>query len=137
MSAEERIRMEKKQNNTLIADVKWLALKLLLLGMIFAVIWLFLFGVCRCPDEAMSPQVRAGDLVIYDRMTREYQAEDVVVVKLDDELQIRRLAEVTGDGKLRVLRDNRTSEEDENGYEAVGVKDVRGVVITLIRRRAI
>lgn len=85
----------------------------------------------------MSPQIRAGDLVVYDRMTREYQAEDVVVVKLDDELQIRRVAEVTGDGKLRVLRDNRTSEEDENGYEAVGVKDVRGVVITLIRRRAI
>ena len=137
MSAEERIRMEKKQNNTLIADVKWLALKLLLLGMIFAVICFFLFGVCRCPDEAMSPQIRVGDLVIYDRMTREYQAEDVVVVKLDDELQIRRVAEVTGDGKLRVLRDNRTSEEDENGYEAVGVKDVRGVVITLIRRRAI
>lgn len=137
MSAEERIRMEKKQNNALIADVKWLALKILLLGIIFAVIWLFLFGVCRCPDEAMSPQVRVGDLVIYDRMTREYQAEDVVVVKLDDELQIRRVAEVTGDGKLRVLRDNRTSEEDENGYEAVGVKDVRGVVITLIRRRAI
>lgn len=129
--------MEKKQNNTLIADVKWLALKILLLGIIFAVIWLFLFGVCRCPDEAMSPQIRAGDLVVYDRMTREYQAEDVVVVKLDDELQIRRVAEVTGDGKLRVLRDNRTSEEDENGYEAVGVKDVRGVVITLIRRRAI
>lgn len=137
MNAEERIRMEKKQNNTLMTDVKWLVLKLLLLGVIFAVIWFFLLGIYRCPDESMSPQIRAGDLVIYDRISREYQTDDVVVVKLDDELQIRRVAEVTGDGKLRVLRDNRISEEEMGGYEAADMKDVRGVVITLIRRRAI
>ena len=55
--------MEKKQNNSLFADVKWLLLKILLLGIIFAVVWIFLLGICRNGDESMNPAIRAGDLV--------------------------------------------------------------------------
>lgn len=89
--------MEKKQNNSLLADVKWLLLKILLLGIIFAVVWIFLLGICRNDDEAMNPAIRAGDLVIYDRITQEYHTGDVVVIKQDGGRQIRRVAAVSGD----------------------------------------
>ena len=89
--------MEKKQNNSLLADVKWLLLKILLLGIIFAVVWIFLFGICRNSDESMNPAIRAGDLVIYDRITQEYHTGDVVVIKKDGGRQVRRVAAVSGD----------------------------------------
>lgn len=89
--------MEKKQNNSLFADVKWLLLKILLLGIIFAVVWIFLLGICRNGDESMNPAIRAGDLVIYDRLTQEYHTGDVVVIKQDGGRQIRRVAAVSGD----------------------------------------
>lgn len=89
--------MEKKQNNSLYADVKWLVLKIVLLGIIFAVAWIFLLGICRTGDESMNPAIRAGDLVIYDRLTHEYHMGDVVVIERDGDRQIRRVAAVSGD----------------------------------------
>ena len=169
--------MEKKQNNSLFADVKWLILKLLLLGIIFAIVWIFLLGICRVGDESMNPAVRAGDLVIYDRLTHEYHTGDVLVIEQDGKRQIRRVAAVSGDvvdvteeglcvngyqqqeaniytetlpyqggidypltveeGKIFVLGDNRISAEDGRIYGTTDLNDVRGVVMTVIRRRNI
>ena len=169
--------MEKKQNNSLLTDVKWLLLKILLLGIIFAVVWIFLLGICRNDDESMNPAIRAGDLVIYDRITQEYHTGDVVVIKQDGSRQIRRVAAVSGDvvdvteeglsvngyqqqeanictetlpykngieypltvgeGQIFVLRDNRISAEDGRIYGTTDLKDVQGVVMTVIRRRNI
>ena len=161
--------MEKKQNNSLLADVKWLLLKILLLGIIFAVVWIFLLGICRNDDEAMNPAIRAGD--------QEYHTGDVVVIKQDGGRQIRRVAAVSGDvvdvteeglsvngyqqreadiytetlpykdgidypltvgdGQVFVLGDNRISAEDGRIYGTTDLKDVQGVVMTVIRRRNI
>ncbi len=169
--------MEKKQNNSLFADVKWLVLKIVLLGIIFALVWVFLLGICRTGDESMNPAVRAGDLVIYDRLTHEYHTGDVVVIEQDGDRQIRRVAAVSGDvvdvtedglcvngyrqqeaniytetlpykdgidypltveeGEIFVLGDNRISAEDGRIYGMTDLKDVRGVVMTVIRRRNI
>ena len=52
---------------------------------------------CRNDDESMNPANRAGDLVIYDRITQEYHTGDVVVIKQDGGRQIRRVAAVSGD----------------------------------------
>lgn len=169
--------MEKQQNNSLLADVKWLILKILLLGIIFAVVWIFLLGICRTGDESMNPAIRAGDLVIYDRLTREYHTGDVIVIEQDGDRQIRRVAAVAGDvvdvteeglcvngyrqqeaniytetlpyqdgidypltvgeGEIFVLGDNRISAEDGRIYGTTDLKDVRGVVMTVIKRRNI
>ena len=74
-----------------------LVLKIVLLGIIFAVAWIFLLGICRTGDESMNPAIRAGDLVIYDRLTHEYHMGDVVVIERDGDRQIRRVAAVSGD----------------------------------------
>lgn len=169
--------MEKKQNNSLFADLKWLILKLLLLGIIFAIVWIFLLGICRNGDESMNPAVHAGDLVIYDRLTHEYHTGDVLVIEQDGKRQIRRVAAVSGDvvdvteeglcvngyqqqeaniytetlpyqggidypltveeGEIFVLGDNRISAEDGRIYGTTDLNDVRGVVMTVIRRRNI
>ena len=169
--------MEKKRNNSLLADAKWLLLKILLLGIIFAVVCFFLLGICRVGDESMNPGIRAGDLVIYDRLTHEYHTGDVVVIERDGGRQIRRVVAVSGDvvdvteeglcvngyqqqesniytetlpykdgidypltvgeGEIFVLGDNRISAEDGRIYGATDLKDIRGVVMTVIKRRNI
>lgn len=169
--------MEKKRNNSLSADVKWLVLKILLLGIIFAVVWIFLLGIGRNEDESMNPAIRVGDLVIYDRLTREYRTGDVVVIEEEGKRQIRRVVAVSGDvvdvteeglcingyqqqeaniytetlpyqggidypltvgeGEIFVLGDNRISAEDGRIYGTTDLKNVRGVVMTVIRRRNI
>ena len=43
----------------------------------------FCLEICRNGDESMNPAIRAGDLVIYDRLAQEYHTGDVVVIKQD------------------------------------------------------
>lgn len=87
----------KKQKSLLLEDVKWLAVKILLIGAILAVVLLVLVGICRSSDDSMSPAIREGDLVIYDRLSKEFRSGDVVVLKQEKGNQIRRVAAVAGD----------------------------------------
>ena len=47
----------------------------------FLFVSVFVFGMLRCPDDSMSPSFQGGDLVLFNRLDREYRASDVVVVK--------------------------------------------------------
>ena len=153
--------MEKKQNNSLFADVKWLLLKILLLGIIFAVVWIFLLGICRNGDESMNPAIRAGDLVIKQdggRQIRRVAAVSGDVVDVTEEgLNVNGYQQqeadiytetlpykngieyplTVGEGQIFVLGDNRISAEDGRIYGTTDLKDVQGVVMTVIRRRNI
>ncbi len=78
-------------------DLLLLGLKILILGVVFAALFLFVFGLSRNADMSMSPAVKDGDLVLYYRLDKNYRQSDVVVLDVDGETQIRRVVAVAGD----------------------------------------
>lgn len=57
----------------------------------------FVFGLVAAPDLSMSPAVKAGDLVLYYRLESSLKVSDVVIVNVEGEKQIRRVAAIAGD----------------------------------------
>jgi signal peptidase I len=57
----------------------------------------FIFGMYRCHDNAMTPSVKDGDLAVYYRLDKDYRVNDVVALKQDSEMTVRRVAAIAGD----------------------------------------
>ena len=125
----------------------------------------------------MSPAFKEGDLAIYYRLQKNFQASDAVVIEKDGEFQIRRIVAKAGDevditedglkinGYLQqeneiysetlpyvegigfpitlgqdeyfVLGDNRTNAKDSRVYGVVKKEEIKGIVMTLLRRRGL
>ncbi|MGL4546544.1 signal peptidase I [Eubacterium aggregans] len=78
-------------------DLRSLLIKIISIIGLFLVMFMFIFGVYRCPDETMSTIIREGDLVVYYRLDKRYSAGDVVLLRNEGKKQIRRVAAVSGD----------------------------------------
>lgn len=169
------MRKETQRQTSIKDDILFLGLKILIFVVLLAVIFLFIFGICRCSDNMMSPAFKDGDLVVYYRLQKEYQPSDTVVLEKDGETQVRRIIAKAGDevdmtedglkinGYLQqeneiytetlpytegisfpitigedeyfVLGDNRTNAKDSRIYGTVKKEEIKGMVITLLRRR--
>ncbi len=145
---------------------------------IVAVIWLmfgFVLGLMQAPNSDMSPNIKTKDLILYYRLSREFHAQDVVVVAKNKTNYIGRIVAVPGDtvditdaeklvingntmiesnvytdtpryeGFLEypvklgndeyfILCDRRTGGEDSRYYGRVTKSEIKGKVITAVRR---
>lgn len=164
-----------KKRGGLRAELIFLLIKAGVLAGLLAVTFLCIFGIARSPDQTMSPAFKDGDLVLYYRLDREFAAQDVVVLSVDGETQVRRIIAVPGDevdidenglklngyyqseqniytatvayeegirfpitlgeGEYFVLADNRTNATDSRIYGAVTLDQIKGSVMTILRRR--
>lgn len=88
---------EQKKSASLKEDILFLVLKLLIFLVLIAVLVFFVFGICRCSDNMMSPAFKDGDLAIYYRMQKEFHPSDTVIIEKDGETQIRRIIAKSGD----------------------------------------
>lgn len=167
--------MKKEKKGLIFQEILFLVLKIACLIIFVTFILLFIFGISRCNDNMMSPAFKDGDIAVYYRLTKEYLPTDVVVLKKDGEVQIRRViakpgdeVDITENGLLIngyaqqenniytdtlpykegitfpitlkddeyfVLGDDRSQAKDSRIYGVVNVKEIKGSVITLIRRR--
>ena len=138
---------EERQPVPLLVDIGYLLLKILIIGALAAVMFTFLFGICRNPDASMTPAMKEGDLIIYYRLKKDYQVGDVVVIRQEKETELRRIVARAGDvvgitfpvtvGKNQVflLGDNRSSARDSRIYGPVDIATIKGNVMTIMRRR--
>ena len=78
-------------------DICFLGLKLILVGLVLAVMLLWVFGLARCADNTMDPSCKDGDIVLFDRMSKDREARELVVLSVDNEIQVRRIIAVPGD----------------------------------------
>ena len=169
--------MKQETNSQIKQELLFLILKAGLFVIFVALTVLFIFGICRCGDNMMSPAFKDGDIVLYYRLEKEYAQSDAVVVEKDGEIQVRRIVakggdkvDITENGLLIngyaqqekdifsdtlpytkgitfpitlkedeyfVLGDNRTIAKDSRVYGVVKEKEIKGSVISLIRRRGL
>ena len=114
---------------------------------VFLIIFVFvtgwvIFGFTRVYGSAMKPAACDGDILMYYRLHTEYKAGDMVVYQADVLLHIGRTAavpeetvQITGKGEYYILADDPSSTEDSRSYGPILRKQIKGIVVTLIRRR--
>lgn len=169
------MKQEEKKEISVKDDVLFLVVKIFIFVGLLAILFLFIFGICRCNDDMMSPAFKDGDLAVFYRLQKEFQPSDTIVIEKDGETQVRRIIAKAGDevdltedglkingylqqekeiyaetlpytegisfpitvkeGEYFVLGDNRTNAKDSRIYGTVKQEEIKGVVITLLRRR--
>ena len=120
------------------------------------------FGIMKAPSNDMSPRVDYGDLLLYFRFDRKFDINEVVVINKSDTVDITDDADliVNGntlnepkiyystpryeeyeqfpltvpEGEYFILVDRREGGEDSRYYGTVKAKEIKGSVVTLIRR---
>lgn len=85
------------------------------------------------------PSLKDGDLALGYRLEREYRTGDVIVYEAGGALHFGRVAvkeeENTDEETLSVQQDYQTDPEDSTDGDEVSRKQVRGRIITILRRR--
>jgi signal peptidase I len=70
------------------------------LGVVCLTLWLiftFVFGIRQMHGETMYPRLRDGDLILYNRMEKNYTIGDVVVYKVNGQTCVARIVAQGGD----------------------------------------
>ncbi|MDR1000120.1 MAG: signal peptidase I [Clostridiales bacterium] len=78
-------------------EILFLLAKIMLIGIMFLLIFTFMFGVFRNTDAAMIPAVKDGDMVIFYRLDKDYVAQDTLVLEFEGQKQARRVVATAGD----------------------------------------
>ena len=160
------------------SDIKTFVIRavsfIVLLVLIFGVV----FGITTMRSADMSPQIHAGDLILYYRLDKSCEINDVIVTEAEDRQFIGRVAagpgdeiDITDEGRVMVngslvvendifyptpqyvsdvtypvqlqeneyfvLCDKRNGAKDSRLYGQVNVQDVKGNVITVLRKNNI
>ena len=74
-----------------------LCLKIILIGVVFVIIFTFVYGLHQNIDMDAAPMVKSGDLVMFYRLDKEYSIGDLVVLDFQGERQVRRVVAKAGD----------------------------------------
>lgn len=109
-----------KAQPSVLSDLLFLFLKVLMIGMFLVLFFTFMFGITQVQDETMDPAVKEGDLAIYYRLDKRYSKDDVVIVNINGETQIRRVVALPGD----------TVDMDERGLVINGYSQIETDIYT-------
>ena len=83
--------------NRLFKDLLSLLVKVAVIAGVFVMLSVFVFGIVHYVEPSMSPAIKDGDLVIFNRYVSGYQARDAIVLKIDGQKQVRRVVATAGD----------------------------------------
>ncbi|KXT75604.1 Signal peptidase I [Streptococcus sp. DD10] len=85
-----------KSPPTLMDDLKYLFGKLVVVVVVFASLYYFLFGVIRYNDDGMKPALKDGDLVVYYRLDKRYSVGDLLVYSYEGKERVARVIATEG-----------------------------------------
>ena len=78
-------------------ELGMLGLKIAAVVVITVLLFTFVYGVHYNSEPGMNTAVKDGDLVLYYRLSRDYNARDLAIVKFQGEKQVRRVIATGGD----------------------------------------
>ncbi len=111
---------KRKKKSSAGNDLLLLGFKVLIVGLFLGFMYLFFFGVTQVRDNSMSPALREGDLVVYYRLGKDYQKDDLITVEVNGQMQARRVVAVAGD----------TVDINENGLVINGYSQIESNIYT-------
>jgi len=167
--------MSPEPRPSILRDLVSLLIKIAAIVLVFVLIFTLIYGLDRNTDPDMTPMVKDGDLVLFYRLDKNYEAGDLTLLDYKGKTEVRRVVAKAGDtvditdeglivngaaqqepsiyqktiryekgidfpltvgqGQVFVLGDARESATDSRIYGPVDVKDTKGKVITVMRRR--
>ena len=78
-------------------DLGMLGLKIAVVAVITVVLFTFVYGFHYNSEPGMNPAVKDGDLVLFYRLSKDYNARDLALVYFQGEVQVRRVVAKAGD----------------------------------------
>jgi len=79
-------------------DLAFLFVKIASIVLVFALLFIFMYGIIRYGEPSMSPMIKDGDLVIFYQYTKSgYLPQDAVVLEFQGQRQVRRVVATEGD----------------------------------------
>ena len=88
----------KPRKSSVMIDLLMLLAKIASIGLVFTMLFTFLFGFIRYPEPSMAPAIKDGDLVIFHRyVQRGYLPRDVIAFDYNGQRIVRRVAATAGD----------------------------------------
>lgn len=104
-----------------------LLIRIISLAAIFWFFFSYVFLLTRMEGNEMFPSLKDGDLLFAFRLQREYRSDDIIVYEVNGKESVGRIAAKEEDIVLL----------DSQDFEAISMDQVKGKVITLLRRRGI
>lgn len=101
-AAEEPVEKKEKPSKSqeakaLLLDILFLITKIVIVCAFFFAVFTYLFGITRVTDMDMTSSIREGDIVVYNRLEKDYLWWECVVFEHDGETQVRRVVATAGD----------------------------------------
>jgi len=78
-------------------DLLGLVAKIVGVLVVFGLIFTFTHGIARDTDPDMAPTVKPGDLTMFYRLDKNYQIDDLVVLRYQGQTEVRRVVAQAGD----------------------------------------
>jgi len=93
----QRRRVPKKKRPSVFKELRGLIIKIVVMLLLVALTFTFVYGVHFVPDAHMSPNVRDGDVVLFFRHARDYDIDDLLLLNFEGERIVRRVVARAGD----------------------------------------
>lgn len=89
--------VKKKKKLPFYRRVIVLILKIMIFGISFVIVFGYIFGLSRNQSLNMVPAFQDGDLILYLRIDKNFQANDTVLIQSEDKTVLERVVAVAGD----------------------------------------
>ena len=91
-----------------------------------------IFGISIVEGTSMEPGIPEGSLVIYNRLVKSYEENDIVIVQMEGTSILKRIDTIEED-RVYLLGDNLSESVDSRTFGWVEMEQIRGKVICVIR----
>jgi signal peptidase I len=97
MIMEVTVERKTEENKKIWLEFVYMLIKIIVIALIAAITLTFFYGLHRNTETGMFPMIKGGDLVLFNRLDKNYNIGDLLLLDFEGERQIRRVVAQAGD----------------------------------------